>query len=145
LAVAALLHDVGKTGVPDLVLRKPGSLSDSEYEIVKQHPMMGAAIVSAVPGMEDTLDCIRHHHERWDGEGYPFGLIREECPLLARLMAVADAMSAMTTDRPYRKALTMDEAIKRLQAGAGSQWDPNCVDAMMSAYRSNFRYSKGTR
>ena len=145
LAVAALLHDVGKTGVPDLVLRKPGSLSDSEYEIVKQHPMMGAAIVSAVPGMEDTLDCIRHHHERWDGEGYPFGLIREECPLLARLMAVADAMSAMTTDRPYRKALTMDEAIKRLQAGAGSQWDPNCVDAMMSAYRSNFRYSMGTR
>ena len=145
LAVAALLHDVGKTGVPDLVLRKPGGLSDEEYEVVKQHPMMGAAIVGAVPGMEATLDCIRHHHERWDGEGYPFGLIRDECPLLARLMAVADAMSAMTTDRPYRKAMPVDEALKRLEAGAGSQWDPTCVDAMLRASRNQLRFAKGSR
>ena len=106
--------------------------------------MMGAAIVSAVPGMEYTLDCIRHHHERWDGEGYPFGLIRDECPLLARLMAVADAMSAMTTDRPYRKAMPVEEAVKRLEAGAGTQWDPTCVDAMINAMRKQFRYAKGT-
>jgi diguanylate cyclase (GGDEF)-like protein/PAS domain S-box-containing protein len=145
LAVAALLHDVGKTGVPDLVLRKPGGLTEDEYEIVKQHPMMGAAIVSAVPGMEGTLDCIRHHHERWDGEGYPFGLIREECPLLARLMAVADAMSAMTTDRPYRKAMPVDEALRRLHAGAGTQWDPACVDAMLKAQSNNLRFAAGKK
>lgn len=141
IAVAALLHDVGKTGVPDLVLRKPGGLTSDEFDIIKQHPMMGAAIVGAVAGMEDTLDCIRHHHERWDGEGYPFGMIRDECPLLARLMAVADAMSAMTTDRPYRKAMPVDEAVKRLSAGAGTQWDPACVDAMLRALGRTFRFS----
>ncbi|MGO8672566.1 MAG: HD domain-containing phosphohydrolase [Capsulimonadaceae bacterium] len=144
LAAAALLHDVGKTGVPDLILRKPGALTEEEYEIVKQHPMMGAAIISAVPGLEYTLDCVRHHHERWDGLGYPFGLIAEECPPLARLMAVADAMSAMTTDRPYRKALSIAEAVSRLRAGHGSQWDPLYVDAMLLALEKR-RYALAER
>ncbi len=97
--------------------------------------MMGAIIVGAVPGFEETLDAIRHHHERWDGEGYPFGLKGEEIPMTARLMAVADAYSAMTTDRPYRKGMAEDVALALLEAGAGNQWDPICVEAFLLARR----------
>jgi diguanylate cyclase (GGDEF)-like protein len=129
VAVAALLHDVGKIGVPDAILRKPGKLSDEEFAAVKQHPTMGAAIVSAVPGLEGTLDAVRHHHERWDGGGYPSGLRGEETPLIARLMAVADAFSAMTTDRPYRQGMDREKALAILAEGAGAQWDPECVVA----------------
>ena len=131
--VAALLHDVGKIGVPDAVLRKPGRLTEEEFAAVRQHPLMGAIIVGAVPGFEGALDAVRHHHERWDGEGYPFGLRGEETPLLARLMAVADAYSAMTTDRPYRKGMDPAKARHLLQEGAGTQWDPACVAAFLLA------------
>jgi len=127
--LAGLLHDVGKVGVPDAVLRKPGILTDEEYEAVKQHPAMGAMIVGAVAGFEATLPAIRHHHERWDGGGYPEGLAGEAIPLLARLMAVADAFSAMTTDRPYRKGMAEAKALAILEDGAGIQWDPACVRA----------------
>ena len=129
--VAALLHDVGKIGIPDHILRKPGALTEYEFQAIKQHPMMGAIMVSAVPGFEGVLDATRHHHERWDGQGYPFGLVGEETPLVARLMAVADAYSAMTTDRPYRRGLSVVEALSRLKAGSGNQWDPKCVSAFM--------------
>ncbi len=95
--------------------------------------MMGAIIVGAVPGFEDMLDAVRHHHERWDGEGYPFGLRGEETPLIARLMAVADAYSAMTTNRPYRKGMDAPRALTILQEGAGTQWDPACVAAFLRA------------
>jgi HD-GYP domain-containing protein (c-di-GMP phosphodiesterase class II) len=135
VAVAALLHDVGKIGVPDAILRKPGTLTDDEFEAVKQHPMMGAIMVGAVPGFEGTLDAVRHHHERWDGGGYPFGLAGEAIPLLARLMAVADAFSAMTTDRPYRKGMGVAKARAVLEGGAGSQWDPECVRALLESDR----------
>ena len=135
VAVAALLHDVGKIGVPDAVLRKPGKLTDEEFEAVKQHPAMGAAIVSAVPGLEDTLGAVRHHHERWDGRGYPLGLKNEETPLIARLMSVADAFSAMTTDRPYRQGMGREKALSVLEEGVGTQWDPQCVAAFLSAIR----------
>lgn len=131
IKVAALLHDVGKIGVPDHILRKPGRLTDDEFEAVRQHPMMGAAIVSTVPGLEATLDAVRHHHERWDGDGYPFGLRGEEIPYMARIMAVADAFSAMTTDRPYRKGLDARTALCRLTEGAGTQWDPHVVAAFL--------------
>ena len=131
LQVAALLHDVGKIGVPDAVLRKPGKLTEEEYEAIQQHPLMGAVIVGAVPGFEYTLDVVRHHHERWDGAGYPFGLHGEETPFLARLVAVADAFSAMTMDRPYRKGMDREKALAVLEAGAGSQWDPECVQALL--------------
>ena len=131
IAVAALLHDVGKIGVPDHVLRKPGKLTEAEYEAMKQHPQMGAIIVGAVPGFEGALDAIRHHHERWDGGGYPFGLQGPQIPLLARLMAVADAFSAMTTDRPYRKGMPESKAWVLLQDGAGTQWDAACVSAFL--------------
>ena len=133
VAVSAQLHDVGKIGVPDHVLRKPGRLSDAEFEAVRQHPMMGAVMVQAVPGLEETLDAVRHHHERWDGAGYPSGLRGEETPLIARLMAVADAFSAMTTDRPYRQGMDRTVALDILAAGAGTQWDPACVAAFLSA------------
>ena len=135
ISVAALLHDVGKIGVPDAILRKPGALTDDEFQAIKQHPQMGAIMVSAVPGLETTLDAVRHHHERWDGGGYPFGLREEETPLIARLMAVADAFSAMTTDRPYRKGMDSAKALSILQAGAGTQWDPVCVSVFFNAVR----------
>jgi diguanylate cyclase (GGDEF)-like protein/PAS domain S-box-containing protein len=131
VALAALLHDLGKIGVPDSILRKPGRLTEPEFDAVKQHPQMGAIIVASVPGLEETLDAVRHHHERWDGGGYPFGLRGEETPLMARLMAVADAFSAMTTDRPYRKGMDLERACSILREGAGTQWDPGCVTAFL--------------
>ena len=133
VAVAALLHDLGKIGVPDHILRKPARLTEEEFEAVQRHPSIGAAIVAAVPGLEATLDAVRHHHERWDGAGYPDGLRGDQTPLLARLLAVADAYSAMTTDRPYRKGLTAAAARRTLEQGAGMQWDPACVAAFLAA------------
>ena len=136
VVTAALLHDVGKIGVPNDILRKPGKLTEEEYRAIKQHPLMGAIMVGAVKGLEDTLDAIRHHHERWDGLGYPYGLRGEETPLLARLMAVADAYSALTTDRPYRKGMDPCRALSILEDGAGTQWDPACVAAFLQVRRS---------
>lgn len=136
LKVAALLHDVGKIGVPDYILRKPGRLTADEFEAVKQHPIMGAVIVAAVPGLESTLDAVRHHHERWDGGGYPSDLRGTDIPLAARIMAVADAFSAMTTDRPYRKGMSESTAAKILFEGSGVQWDPDCVRAFLQARHS---------
>ena len=133
--IAALLHDVGKIGVPDRILRKPSALTDEEFQAVQQHPVMGAVIVGAVPGFEETLDAVRHHHERFDGNGYPFGLMGHETPFLARLIAVADAFSAMTTDRPYRKGMEQGKALRILEEGAGIQWDPECVHALLRTYR----------
>jgi len=133
--LAALLHDVGKIGVPDHVLRKPGRLTENEYEAIKQHPMMGSVIVGAVPGFEGALDAIRYHHERWDGGGYPLGLRGEDIPLMARVIAVADAFSAMTTDRPYRKGMEAPRALCILREGAGAQWDSACVAAFQIARR----------
>ncbi len=133
IEVAALLHDVGKIGIPDHILRKPGPLTEDEFESVKQHPRMGVLIVAAVPGLEATLDAVHYHHERWDGGGYPEALPGEAIPLTARIMAVADAYSAMTTDRPYRKGMDPAQARQILQDGAGSQWDPACVAAFLAA------------
>ena len=134
LSVAALIHDVGKIGVPDSVLRKPGALADDEFEIIKRHAQMGLIMVTAVPGLEDTHDVVHHHHERMDGKGYPFGLKGEDIPFNARLVAVADAFSAMTTDRPYRKGMGRQQALDILHKGRGSQWDARCVDAFQSAF-----------
>ena len=143
MLLAALLHDVGKIGVPDRVLRKPGALSLEEFGALKQHPVMGAIMVGAVPGFEETLDGIRHHHERWDGKGYPFGLKEEEIPLMARVMAVADAYSAMTSDRPYRKGMSEETALAILGADAGKQWDPKCVSAFLIARHRSSSWTDG--
>ncbi len=133
---AGRLHDVGKIGIPDGVLRKPGKLTAEEYEIVKQHVALGDQIVRDLPDIELIRAGIRHHHERWDGDGYLTRLAGEEIPFVARILSVADAFSAMTTTRPYRKALSVDEAIRRLEDAAGSQLDERLVIAFVSGLRS---------
>jgi diguanylate cyclase (GGDEF)-like protein len=133
LRLAGLLHDLGKIAIPDAILRKPSALTDEEYELMKQHPVYGWLIVSAIPSLSETLPAIRHHHERYDGRGYPDGLAGEEIPLLGRLMAVADAYSAMTTDRPYRKGMPPLDAIEQLREGCGTQFDPHMVEAFLHA------------
>jgi diguanylate cyclase (GGDEF)-like protein len=127
IRLAGLLHDVGKIGIPDQILRKPGQLTADEAEIVKQHVALGDAIVRDLPNIEAIRAGIRHHHERWDGTGYLDGLADEQIPLIARILSVADVFSAMTTTRPYRKALPLTEALKRLGDAAGSQLDEELV------------------
>jgi diguanylate cyclase (GGDEF)-like protein len=137
IRLAGLLHDVGKIGIPDPVLRKPGKLTAEEYEIVKQHVALGDSIVRDVPGIELVRAGIRHHHERWDGDGYLDRLAGEEIPLIARILAVGDAFSAMTTTRPYRKALDVREALNRLEDAAGSQLDERLVVAFVAGIESD--------
>jgi diguanylate cyclase (GGDEF)-like protein/putative nucleotidyltransferase with HDIG domain len=123
LHTAGLLHDIGKIGIPDAILRKPGKLTDEEREIVKQHVALGDLILRDLPDIDRIRAGVRHHHERWDGQGYLTGLAADEIPLIARILAVGDAFSAMTTTRPYRKALPVEEALQRLEDAAGSQLD----------------------
>lgn len=129
---AGLLHDVGKIGIPDTILRKPAKLTDAEYEIVKQHVALGDSIVRNVDHVEEIRAGIRHHHERWDGRGYLHALAGEDIPLIARILAVGDAFSAMTTTRPYRKALSIEEALRRLGDAAGTQLDERLVAAFIA-------------
>jgi len=133
LRIAALLHDVGKIGVPDDILRKPGRLTPYEYEIVKQHVALGDLIVRDVPDVEHIREGVRYHHERWDGKGYMVGLAGDNIPLIARILAVADAFSAMTTSRPYRKAIPAEPALLELRLVAGTQLDATLVDAFVNA------------
>jgi HD-GYP domain-containing protein (c-di-GMP phosphodiesterase class II) len=128
----ALLHDVGKIGIPDEILRKPGALTDDEFAIVRQHVALGDAIVRDLPDIDLVRAGIRHHHERWDGDGYLDRLAGEDIPLIARILAVGDAFSAMTTTRPYRKALDLREALRRLEDAAGSQLDEALVTAFVA-------------
>jgi diguanylate cyclase (GGDEF)-like protein len=127
IQLAGLLHDIGKIGIPDVVLRKPSRLSEDEFAMFKQHVALGDAIVRDVPNVDLVRAGIRHHHERWDGEGYLEGLEGEAIPIIGRILAVADAFSAMTTTRPYRKALPIAEALKRLGDAAGSQLQEELV------------------
>lgn len=127
IRLSGLLHDVGKIGIPDQILRKPGRLTAEELEVIKQHVALGEMIVRDVPDTESVRAAIRHHHERWDGRGYLTGIAGEEIPLIARILAVADTFSAMTTTRPYRKALPVTEALARLGDAAGSQLDEALV------------------
>jgi len=127
LSIAGLLHDVGKIGIPDQILRKPGRLSEAENAIVQQHVALGDMIVRDLPDIDVIRAGIRYHHERWDGDGYLDRLEGEEIPLIARILAVGDAFSAMTTTRPYRKSLGIREALKRIEDAAGSQLDERLV------------------
>jgi putative nucleotidyltransferase with HDIG domain len=128
----ALLHDVGKIGVPDNVLRKPTALSESEWAVMKRHPEFGARIIAGIPFLEEVARIVRHHHERWDGMGYPDGLKGERIPLGARIFAVGDSFDAMTSDRPYRRALLIDAARDEIRRCGGSQFDPAVVTAFLS-------------
>jgi diguanylate cyclase (GGDEF)-like protein/putative nucleotidyltransferase with HDIG domain len=134
--VAALLHDVGKIGVPDAVLRKPARLSEDEFSVMKQHVTLGDSIVRDLPNIELIRAGIRHHHERWDGSGYPDALREDDIPLVARIVAVGDAFSAMTTTRPYRKALDLEEALRRLEQAAGSQLEARLVEVFVVGLRT---------
>ena len=123
-----MLHDIGKIGILDGILNNPGALTEQEREIIKTHPQLSRNIVAHVQSLTPCLPAILHHHERWDGEGYPSGLKGEMIPLDARILAIADAFDAMTSNRPYRAAMTRKEAIKELQANAGIQFDPHLID-----------------
>jgi len=125
----ALLHDIGKLGVPDAVLFKTGALDRIERRLIESHPLLGAKILARGRCSPAVTRCVLHHHERVDGSGYPHGIAGEAIPLGARIIAVADAFDAMTTDRPYRRALGADEAIVRLMQGMGTQFDSRCVAA----------------
>jgi len=131
LHLSGLLHDVGKIGVPDSILRKPGKLSVEEYEVFKRHVSLGDSIVRDLPNIDLVRAGIRTHHERWDGQGYLAGLEGGEIPLIGRILAVADAFSAMTTSRPYRKAVDVTEALKRLGDAAGTQLEESLVAAFI--------------
>jgi HD-GYP domain-containing protein (c-di-GMP phosphodiesterase class II) len=122
--LAGALHDIGKIGIPDAVLLKPERLTPEEIEIIRQHPLIGDNIVAPLNLLPRERALILHHHERWDGRGYPMGLKGEDIPYLSRLIALADAYDAITSDRPYRKRRTHREALEELGANAGSQFDP---------------------
>ncbi len=132
--LSALLHDVGKIGVDDRIIRKPTALTEEEFEQMKTHPIKGAAIMSAIPQLADVIPGMKYHHEKWSGGGYPEGLKGEEIPLQARIVTVADTFDAMTTTRPYQKAMEMDFVVNRIRQFAGIRFEPSIVDAFLRAF-----------
>ena len=132
LYIAASLHDIGKVGIPDSILLKPGTLTDEEFMIIKRHPDIGADILKPIPPMSRETEVIRYHHERYDGKGYPSGIGGEEIPLLSRIITLADSYDAMTSDRPYRNGLPMDKAIEEIVRCMGSQFDPELAKLFIS-------------
>ena len=132
LETCALLHDIGKIGVSDEILGKQGKLNDDEWEIIKTHPQLGSTIASRSRQLAPYVPGILHHHERYDGTGYPHGLKGEDIPLEARILAVADAFAAMTSDRVYSKALPQEEALEEIKQGAGKQFDPRLAEIFIS-------------
>ncbi|HJZ89080.1 MAG TPA: HD domain-containing phosphohydrolase [Polyangia bacterium] len=127
LEFSAFLHDIGKIGVRDAVLLKPGPLDDEEWKHMRIHPVVGYTIASQIEMLQPTMACIRNHHERWDGKGYPDGLAGEQIPLVARIVSISDAFDAMATDRPYKKALSIEECRAIFKKQAGVQFDPQLV------------------
>lgn len=127
LSYGFFLHDIGKVGIPERILCKEGPLSGEEWEVMRTHPTIGAQIVAPIRFLGDAIEVIRHHHERFDGTGYPDRLKGADIPLAARIFAVADSFDAMTSDRPYRDALTLDRALDEIWGGAGTQFDPEVV------------------
>jgi diguanylate cyclase (GGDEF)-like protein len=132
LRYGGIFHDVGKIAIPDALINKPGPLTDEEFEVIKQHPAIGAEILAPVPFLYGVRTIVRHAHEHWDGEGYPEGLSGEQIPLGARIVLAVDAYHAMTSDRPYRKAMSHGDACTELRDNAGTQFDPEVVDALLA-------------
>ena len=128
----AVLHDIGKVGVPDSILRKEGPLDDAEWKVMKEHPVIGAQIVASIDGLSHLAAAIRAEHERWDGRGYPDGLAGEEIPFASRIVFACDAYHAMTSDRPYRRAMSNKEALAELERNAGTQFCPASVAALLT-------------
>jgi diguanylate cyclase (GGDEF)-like protein len=134
LELGALFHDIGKIGIPSEILRKPGPLTDAEFEIIKEHPELGERILAPIDRLADVRPIVRACHERWDGLGYPDGKAGADIPIEARIVLVCDAYHAMTTDRPYRKRLPQEEAVRRLLEASGTQFDPNVVDTFVRIF-----------
>jgi HD-GYP domain-containing protein (c-di-GMP phosphodiesterase class II) len=132
LEVAALLHDIGKVGIPDAILRKPGKLDEDEYTLMKKHPEYGWAVLRMLPGFERAVLNILHHHETFDGRGYPAGLRETEIPIVSRIDSVIDAFDAMVSSRPYRTDLPYEEAMRRLMLASGTQFDSRVVECFLS-------------
>ena len=134
IQIAALLHDVGKIGISDAILQKPSLLTDEEYAVMKQHPELGGNIMSQIQQLEAIIPGMRYHHESLDGTGYPRGLKGDQIPLAARIIGVADAFDAMTTERPYQKPFTAQAALEKIRSIAGRKFDDKVVDALVKAY-----------
>lgn len=132
LELLAMLHDIGKVGIEDRILNKPGKLTDEEWDEMKRHPEIGYRIAMSSPDLASIAEYILYHHERWDGKGYPHGLQGEDIPLLSRILAVADAYDAMTQDRTYREAMTKEEAITEIKENSGTQFDPNIAEIFLN-------------
>jgi HD-GYP domain-containing protein (c-di-GMP phosphodiesterase class II) len=129
--LGAILHDVGKIGIRDSILLKPGPLTEDEWDIMRTHPEIGERMLTGIDFLSPALPVIRHHHERWDGRGYPDRLRGEEIPLGARIVSVCDAFDAMTSDRPYRPAMSVDDACEEIVRCAGKQFDPDCASLLV--------------
>ena len=127
-----LIHDIGKIGIPDAILLKPGPLDADQQITIRTHPLIGETIIAPLRSATKLLPIVRNHHERYDGTGYPDRLAGERIPLLARIVAVCDAFDALVNDRPYRKRQTLEEAVATLREGRGRQWDPEVVDTFLS-------------
>lgn len=136
LELGGILHDVGKIGIPDAILNKPGKLTEEEFDVIRSHPGIGARMVSHLSFLGKAMDVICYHHERYDGAGYPTGMRGEEIPLVARILAVADTFDAMTSTRSYRPALSVETALTEIQKQSGSQFDPRCVDVFLDLARA---------
>jgi putative nucleotidyltransferase with HDIG domain len=143
LQLAGLLHDIGKVTVGKDILEKPTSLTTEEYDDIKQHTTRGAKIISSIDNAEDISLAIRHHHEYWNGSGYPDGLKADQIPLLARILSIADAFDSMVSNRPYKRNLTVDEVIEEFERCKGEQFDPHIVDVFLASYQSDMAFLAG--
>jgi len=128
----ALLHDIGKIGIPETILQKKEALTEEEMEIIRYHPLIGFAMIEEFSFLQGAAEIVLFHHEKYDGTGYPFGLIGEEIPLSARLFSLADTLDAITSDRPYRRGRSLEEALQEIEKCRGSQFDPELVDIMQA-------------
>ncbi len=138
LEIAALLHDLGKIGVPESILKKVEKLNDEDWKVIKKHPSIGAEILSSIKQFKSIVPIVRHHHERMDGKGYPDGLKADQIPLKSKIIAVCDAFDAMTSERVYRRGISDEEAIEELKKNIGSQFDASCVEAFVTVYNRDF-------
>ncbi|MBA7658730.1 Cyclic di-GMP phosphodiesterase response regulator RpfG [subsurface metagenome] len=136
IEIGALLHDVGKIGVPDAILHKPGPLVVEEYQQIQEHPQKGKKILNNITYLAQAIPCVLHHHERFDGKGYPEKISGTDIPLPGRIISVADAFDAMTSDRPYRIRMSIEQAIGELNKNSGKQFDPKVVDAFVKIWKS---------
>lgn len=142
LEQAALLHDIGKIGIPDHILLKPGPLTESEWEVMRQHPDIGQEILEHIQVLHLEQNMVRHHHERYDGKGYPDGLTGGEIPIYSRILGIADSFHAMVSDRPYRKALSIEAAVEELKKNSGTQFDPELVEVFIKSLEDEGLYRR---